>query len=156
MSPYRQACSLVAASLALGLVVWLSFVPSIVLAGPPFVTDDPETPEWHGFEINNALTLEQTGHDRAIQMPLLDINYGYKPNVQLKVEFPYLYDSSEGEKQQRGLGDTLVGVKWRFYEQDAKPLRDKSTPDGTPSCTTLQDDADFIEQEVRFNRLQEV
>ena len=147
MSPYRQACSLVAASLALGLVVWLSFVPSIVLAGPPFVTDDPETPEWHGFEINNALTLEQTGHDRAIQMPLLDINYGYKPNVQLKVELPYLYVSSEGEKQQRGLGDTLVGVKWRFYEQDEKLFllatypqialptgsRNKGLGDGKPS-----------------------
>jgi|GEM_PF-332863 hypothetical protein len=106
-----------AASLILALVVCFSFVPSIVFGGPPFVTDDPETPEWHGFEINNALTLQQTGHDRTMQTPLLDINYGYKPNVQLKVESPYLYASPESQKQPPGLPDTLVGVKWRFYEQ---------------------------------------
>jgi hypothetical protein len=92
----------------------------MVFGGPPFVTDDPETPEWRGFEINNAFTLEQTGHDRTIQTPLLDVNYGYKPNLQLKVESPYLYVSPEGGRQQQGLGDTLVGVKWRFYEQDEK------------------------------------
>jgi len=89
-----------AASLILGLVVCLSFVPSMVFGGPPFVTDDPETPEWRGFEINNAFTLEQTGHDRTIQTPLLDVNYGYKPNLQLKVESPYLYVSPEGGRQQ--------------------------------------------------------
>jgi hypothetical protein len=109
-----------AVSLILCLVVCLFFVPSLVFGGPPFVTDDPETPEWHGFEINNALTLQQTGHDRTMQMPLLDINYGYKPNVQLKVESPYLYANPESQKQPPGLPDTLVGVKWRFYEQDDK------------------------------------
>jgi hypothetical protein len=87
-------------------------------AGPPFVTDDPETPPLHGWEINVPITLEhETGED-VLEMPLLDINYGYRPNVQLKVEFALLHVRLDGGRTERGLSDTSVGVKWRFLEED--------------------------------------
>jgi hypothetical protein len=89
-------------------------------AGPPFVTDDPETPEWHGWEINIPFTLDRTKDKWAVQMPLFDINYGFRPNVQLKVEFPLLYLHPVDGGHEFGLGDTLVGIKWRFLEEERR------------------------------------
>ena len=50
-------------------------------------------------------------------MPLFDLNYGLRPNVQLKAEFPLLYAHPSEGSEQVGLGDTLIGVKWRFFEE---------------------------------------
>jgi hypothetical protein len=86
-------------------------------AGPPFVTDDPETPAWHGWEINIPFTLESTPYALALEAPLCDLNYGFQPNVQLKAEFPLLYVHTSEGSPQLGLGDTLVGAKWRFLEE---------------------------------------
>ena len=55
--------------------------------------------------------LERTRDKREVQMPLFDINYGFKPNVQLKAEFPLLYVHPVGEGHEFGLGDTLIGIK---------------------------------------------
>ncbi len=52
-------------------------------------------------------------------MPLFDVNYGFRRNLQLKVEFPLLYVHPVGDGQQYGLGDTVVGIKWRFLEEEA-------------------------------------
>lgn len=89
-------------------------------AGPPFRTDDPETPEWHAFEINVPFTSERNRNEWTVQMPLFDLNYGFRPNVQLKVEFPLLYVHPIGDGHQYGPGDTLVGIKWRFLEEEPK------------------------------------
>ena len=88
-------------------------------AGPPFITDDPETPVWHGWEINFPFTLERDQEEQLMQIPLFDINYGLRPNVQLKLEFPFLWLHSTG-KDEYGLGDTLVGIKWRFWEESRR------------------------------------
>ncbi len=86
-------------------------------SGPPFVTDDPETPEWHEWEINILFTWQESRDKREMQMPLFDINYGFKPDIQLKAEFLLLYVDSAREGRQFGLGDPLVGLKWRFLEE---------------------------------------
>jgi hypothetical protein len=86
-------------------------------AGPPFVTDDPETPPLHGWEINVPIILEHESGEQVLQTPLFDINYGYRRNVQLKVEFALLNVHVDGGQTERGLGDTSVGVKWRFLEE---------------------------------------
>jgi hypothetical protein len=99
------------------IILYLLLAGGVAWAGPPFLTDDPETPAWHGWEINIPFTLERTPHELAVQMPLFDLNYGFFPNVQLKVEFPLLFVHPEDGSQQLGLGDTLIGVKWRFFEE---------------------------------------
>ncbi len=105
-------------NLFIGMIIgWVSFAACAVWAGPPFRTDDPETPQWHGWEINIPFTSERTKDKWAVQMPLFDINYGVRPNVQLKLEFPLFYVHPIGDGHQFGLGDTLVGIKWRFLEE---------------------------------------
>jgi hypothetical protein len=101
-------------------ILGLLFSACSAWAGPPFITDDPETPEWHGWEINIPFTLERTADRLEMQIPLFDINYGFKPNVQLKVEFPFLYSHPVDGGQEFGLGDTLIGIKWRFIEEGKK------------------------------------
>ncbi len=99
--------------LLLGSVI----VATAAQAGPPFVTDDPETPPLHGWEINIPFTLEHESGEQVFETPLFDINYGYRRNVQLKVEFGLLNVRLDEGQTQRGLSDTSVGVKWRFLEE---------------------------------------
>ena len=99
------------------MLLYLLLEGCFAWAGPPFVTDDPETPAWHGWEINIPFTLENTPHALALEAPLCDLNYGFQPNVQLKAEFPLLYVHPSEGSPQLGLGDTLVGAKWRFLEE---------------------------------------
>ena len=40
-----------------------------------------------GWEINITSSVEQTRAATAIEAPLFDINYGFRDNDQLKVEF---------------------------------------------------------------------
>jgi hypothetical protein len=49
--------------------------------------------------------------------PLFDLNYGL-PNVQLKVEFPVKTVREDSNDTEAGPGDVLVGVKWRFLNNE--------------------------------------
>ncbi len=101
----------------LAILLYLLLRGCFAWAGPPFVTDDPETPPWHSWEINIPLTIERTRSELAVEMPLFDLNCGFRPDVQLKVEFPLLYVHPVGGSQQLGWGGTLLGAKWRFIEE---------------------------------------
>jgi hypothetical protein len=41
-------------------------------AGPPLITDDPDTPGDGRWEINLPITLEQSRDQRTFEAPLLD------------------------------------------------------------------------------------
>jgi hypothetical protein len=102
-----------------------SLLVSVIVAaaaegGPPFVTDDPETPPFHGWEINIPLSLEQETGTSVIEAPVLDINYGLTANIQLMIEFAFLYSTTEETGTEHGVSDTGIGVKWRFVEEGPK------------------------------------
>ncbi|MFT3745175.1 MAG: hypothetical protein QM785_12890 [Pyrinomonadaceae bacterium] len=88
--------------------------------GPPMITDDTETvPKGH-WEINTAFTAERGSDGRLFGSPLLDINFGLSEHLQLKVEIPWLISRPDGERGLSGLGNTNVGVRWRFRDEDEK------------------------------------
>ncbi|WP_052573439.1 hypothetical protein [Haloferula sp. BvORR071] len=107
----RQANSLILPALLLGLCV--------AQAGPPLVTDDPDTPKRGDWEINVAVTADKRGRDWSLETPLLDFNYGFRDTVQLKFELPYLVEMEKDGPDQSGIGNSELGVKWRFFENDA-------------------------------------
>src|SRR5215472_16617186 len=86
-------------------------------AGPPFVTDDPEPPAPGGWEINVPFILERTSGKTEMDAPLFDLNYGL-PNIQLKLEVPVEIVHDDGDGTVSGAGDLLLGVKWRFLNND--------------------------------------
>jgi hypothetical protein len=91
-------------------------------AGPPFVTDDPEPPPPGGWEINVPFILERTAGNTEMNAPLFDFNYGL-PNVQLKLEFPVAVVHEDSSGTAAGAGDLLLGVKWRFLNNEQSQLQ---------------------------------
>ncbi|MGA2000658.1 MAG: hypothetical protein ABSG52_11740 [Terriglobales bacterium] len=85
--------------------------------GPPMRTDDPGTPGNGNWEINIAVTTEMRAAERTFETPLLDINYGVGERIQLKFEIPFVVQAADGARTQRGFGNSLAGVKWRFFEK---------------------------------------
>jgi len=85
--------------------------------GPPLLTDDPGTPGNRNWEINISSRQFFSRLEKEIEAPLLDINYGVGDRIQLKYEVPYLFDSDDGGPYRGAVGNSLFGVKWRFYQQ---------------------------------------
>ena len=56
--------------------------------GPPFRTDDPDTPGNQHWEINFGWIGDRNPSDGAYQVPDFDINYGLGDRIQLKYELP--------------------------------------------------------------------
>lgn len=93
------------------------FTAPAAWAGPPFVTDDTETPPLHGWEINIPFILERTHTETEMNAPLFDINYGVLSNVQLEADIPVEVVQRHNDGTVAGWGDLLLGVKWRFLEE---------------------------------------
>lgn len=87
------------------------------LAGPPLLTDDTGTPGDRHWEINIAYTLDQRHTEATHETPILDFNYGVGDNIQLKYELPWLVFHENGVGTKSGLGNSVVGVKWRFLDE---------------------------------------
>ena len=87
------------------------------LAGPPLFTDDPETPGRGRWEINISHNIERTRDALLLETPLFDINYGLLDNDQWKIEFPLQYLDSDERGSHWGMGDLLLGWKYRFREE---------------------------------------
>ena len=88
--------------------------------GPPLITDDPGTPGDGVWEINLAFAVERFPDEKLYEAPLLDINYGVGERIQLKFQVPWVFlDSDEGGSK-NGLGNSQVGVKWRFFDQETE------------------------------------
>ena len=95
--------------------------------GPPFRTDDPETPGNRHWEINFGYIGDRNPAAGAYQLPDFDINYGLGDRIQLKYELPIALEESRPQPASAtspavsgqtvaGLGESLLGIKWRFYE----------------------------------------
>ena len=91
---------------------------AVAQAGPPLLTDDPDTPGSGHWEINLAWTLSQNRTSRLFGTPLLDINYGLGQRLQLKAEVPWLILKDQQTGTQSGIGSTNLGVKWRFLDKN--------------------------------------
>jgi len=86
-------------------------------AGPPLLTDDPGTPGDGHWEINLAFTVVNRRSQILFEAPLLDINYGLGERIQLKYEVPWVFLHEEGTGTQNGLGNSEIGIKYRFLDQ---------------------------------------
>jgi len=95
--------------------------------GPPFRTDDPETPGNHHWEINFGWIGDRNPGAGAYQVPDFDFNYGLGDRIQLKYELPIAIEETRSQPATTttppvagtvvgGLGESLLGIKWRFYE----------------------------------------
>jgi hypothetical protein len=89
----------------------------------PFYTDDTGTTDrgkFH-FEFFNEYDALQLQYPNLRQNTAnFKINYGLPHNLELDVDAPYLdIYRAPGSQPASGLGDTNMGIKWRFRNQSA-------------------------------------
>ncbi len=92
----------------------------MTVGSPPMVTDDSDTPGDNNWEVNLGMHAEFAGGDHRIEAPTIDINYGIGDTIQLTYEVPYAFVRTEDDNGQRvsanGFGDSILGLKYRFYD----------------------------------------
>ena len=64
------------------------FASSVVRAGPPFQTDDPEPIDYRNYEFYAFATPDGTGVETDPAGPAFEFNYGVLPNVHLHIIVP--------------------------------------------------------------------
>jgi hypothetical protein len=95
----------------------------LALAGPPFVTDDPEPVDYQHHEFYIGTQQTRTADGRAGTLPHIEYNYGAAPDLQLHVIVPLAFNSPAGASRQTGLGDIELGFKYRFLQEtDDRPM----------------------------------
>jgi len=107
----------------IGYLVATFFSPGLLHAGPPFVTDDPEPVEYRHWEVYLASQTIHAPDGIVGTVPQIEVNYGVLADVQLHVILPEAFDSVGGTPRKFGLGDTEVGVKYRFLGETADCLQ---------------------------------
>jgi hypothetical protein len=118
--------------------------------GPPLLTDDPGTPGAGRWEVNVALTLDRTSASREIGAPLVDANYGWGERVQLKLEIPWIVEDEDVEGRHSGLGNPLLGVKWRFLDEDKAGVAVSTYPQLGFNLVSSSADRGLVERETSF------
>ncbi len=103
-----------AATVALALLGRLC--TALAQGGPPMITDDPGTPGPGNWEINVATLGLRSASSTVGESPLVDINFGVGEQIQLKYEMPWVTQRDADGSTRSGLGNSLLGVKWRFHD----------------------------------------
>ena len=104
------------------LLSLFAFAPASVWAGPPFITDDPVPVEYKHGELYLSSIYTDTKDGKTGTLPHIEFNYGIIPDVQLHFLVPFAFSHPNGGPTSYGLGDTELGVKYRFiHESDNIP-----------------------------------
>ena len=98
------------------LVIAIGASTANAQGGPPFITDDPGTPGNHHWEINFGWIANHNPANASYQTPDIDMNYGWGDRIQLKYELPMAVATDPNNTTRAGLGESLIGIKWRPYE----------------------------------------
>jgi hypothetical protein len=103
--------------------IWLAVGLNLVittpaLAGPPFLTDDPEPVDYQHWEAYLfALGDHTSAGGYTIEGPAVELNYGVLPDTQLHLIVPNTTVGGGGAPTVSGLGDTEFGIKYRFVQE---------------------------------------
>ncbi len=104
------------------LLYMAALAASAAWAGPPFITDYPETVAYQHGEFYIASQYMNNKDGKAGTLPHFEFNYGIIPDVQLHLLVPLAFAQPDGGPNSYGLGDTEVGVKYRFiHESETTP-----------------------------------
>jgi hypothetical protein len=105
------------------IVAAVAGAPSFALAGPPYVTDDPEPIPYHHWELYLSSAHEVTRAGARGLAPFGEINFGALPDLQLHLIAPLAYSRDAGGGTSYGAGDFEVGAKWRFIQEgERRPM----------------------------------
>ena len=96
-------------------LLWRFVSPA--MAGPPYLTDDPEPTDYQHFEIY-AFSQGMAMQDGVSGEGGIDFNYGGAPNLQLTATLPTAYSFPSAGSSATGPGNVELAAKYRFLTQD--------------------------------------
>jgi len=101
----------------IGACLFFSAVAVLAQGSPPFYTDDAGTLEKKHWELDLGISTEHSRNgDRSWEAPSVDLGYGLTNSLEFDFGVPVLVVRPAGERTKSGLGNSVVGVKWRFLE----------------------------------------
>src|ERR1700690_556261 len=115
VNPLQSGCGYKACLVA--ATITSALLAGSALAGPPFLTDDPEPVELHHSEFYVFSTYDKTKDGKDIASPAFEYNYGPLPDTQLHIVIPFVRSAPNDASSEYGLGDIEVGVKYRFIQE---------------------------------------
>jgi hypothetical protein len=108
------------------LLFVILFCPALLLAGPPFQTDDPEPIDFRNYEFYTFASADGTPVEMDTTGPAVEFNWGALPNVHLHIILPLAailpsnnpnFAPSGAGPNAFGLGDIEAGIKYRFVQE---------------------------------------
>ena len=102
------------------LVLVIAWLPIFAWAqaGPPLITNDPDTPGDGNWEINLAATGAHQPGNWDLAAPDLDINYGFGERIQLSMHMPWNHQRDTNGHWQSGVGPIELAIRWRFVDEE--------------------------------------
>jgi len=105
-------------------LLWLIACGGVIhgaVAGPPFLTDDPEPTDTGHWEIYAPL-MEAEGRGNSFSGAMgAELNYGAAPDLQLTFGLPLAY-THQDHHWQWAAGDLELSAKYRFYRNEESGL----------------------------------
>jgi hypothetical protein len=98
-------------------VLCFGLIGAALPAGPPFRTDDPQPVDPGHLELYVFSVGQHGSGSSSGSGPALEFNYGILPDTQFHLVVPYAYDRPQDGAAQHGLGDTEIGIKFRFLQE---------------------------------------
>ena len=115
---------------ALFFLVAAFSLPSIAFAqgGPPLTTDDPGTPGDGHWELNIASQWNPNEDGSNLQLPLLDINYGYGAHLQFNLNTSLINAIPNQDRAKTGVSVASLATKWRFIDEQVLGINVSTYP----------------------------
>jgi len=102
----------------LALAASLLAITAPAMAGAPFLADDADTPDQGHYEIDVALQYTRFQGGAFGAAPSLAVDYGVTDHLQIAAMVPYAFGQTDGAGSNFGIGDSQVGLKYRFVDAD--------------------------------------
>ena len=88
------------------------------LAGSPFVTADPDSPDKGHYEINLSMQSTHISGETSGLIPSLEVNYGLTNHFEVHIGLPIAFSQISGGSTNVGISDVEFGVKYRAIDAD--------------------------------------
>ena len=93
------------------------------------LTDDTGTPGAKECELTVACTDQRDHHGvQQEQFPQAELDYGVTDRIQLELTVAWLVEKEPDQQRRSALGDSDLGIKWRFYDDPTTGLSISVTP----------------------------
>jgi hypothetical protein len=93
------------------------YFPSPVICRPPFNTELAQPIGAGDAEVDFYAESTRIQGETSATLPGIQVDYGVSANLQLRAVVPLAFDHTSGRSSQFGIGDMLIGAKYRVVEQ---------------------------------------